>query len=34
MSPTELIVFNDSDFRIEGDARKVLRITFTEPLLQ
>lgn len=34
MSPTEMIVFNDSDFGIEGDGNKVLRVTFKEPVLQ
>lgn len=34
VSPTEMIVFNDSDFGIEGDTNKVLRVTFPEPVLQ
>lgn len=34
MSPTEMIVFNDSDFGIEGDGNKALRVTFSEPVLQ
>jgi hypothetical protein len=34
MSPTEMIVFNDSDFGIEGDANKALRVTFGSPVLQ
>jgi len=34
MSPTEMIVFNDSDFGIEGDANKALRVTFAAPVLQ
>lgn len=34
MSPTEMIVFNDSDFGIEGDANKALRVTFKEPMLK
>lgn len=34
MSPTEMIVFNDSDFGIEGDGNKALRITFGAPVLQ
>lgn len=34
MSPTELIVLNDSDFGIEGDNNQIRRITFSEPVLQ
>jgi len=34
MSPNEMIVFNDSDFGIEGDRNKALRVTFKEPVLQ
>lgn len=34
ISPTEMIVFNDSDFGIEGDGNKVLRVTFGSPMLQ
>jgi hypothetical protein len=34
ISPTEMIVFNDSDFGIEGDGNKVLRVTFGSPILQ
>jgi hypothetical protein len=34
ISPTEMIVFNDSDFGIEGDGNKVLRVTFEAPVLQ
>ena len=34
MSPTEMIVFNDSDFGIEGDTNKALRVTFASPVLQ
>lgn len=34
ISPTEMIVFNDSDFGIEGDANKAFRVTFTSPVLQ
>lgn len=34
MSPNEMIVFNDSDFGIEGDGNKALRVTFKEPVLQ
>ncbi|MFO1121397.1 MAG: esterase-like activity of phytase family protein [Hyphomicrobiales bacterium] len=34
MSPTEMIVINDSDFGIEGDSNQIRRITFREPLLQ
>jgi len=34
MSPTEMIVFNDSDFGIEGDGNRALRVTFKEPVLQ
>lgn len=34
MSPTEMIVFNDSDFGIEGDANRALRVTFKEPVLR
>jgi hypothetical protein len=34
MSPTELIVFNDSDFGIEGDANMALKVTFGSPVLQ
>ena len=34
ISPTEMIVFNDSDFGIEGDANKALRVTFASPVLQ
>ena len=34
ISPTEMIVFNDSDFGIEGDGNKVLRVTFGSPVLQ
>lgn len=34
MSPTEMIVFNDSDFGIEGDANKAMRVTFGSPVLQ
>lgn len=34
ISPTEMIVFNDSDFGIEGDGNKVLRVTFPESVLQ
>jgi hypothetical protein len=34
MGPSEMIVFNDSDFGIEGDANKALRVTFSEPVLQ
>lgn len=33
-SPTGMIAFNDSDFGIEGDGNKSLRITFQEPALQ
>jgi hypothetical protein len=34
MGPNEMIVFNDSDFGIEGDSNKALRVTFKEPVLQ
>ncbi|WP_421694461.1 esterase-like activity of phytase family protein [Aestuariivirga sp.] len=34
VSPTEMIVFNDSDFGIEGDGNIALRVTFAEPVLQ
>ena len=34
MSPTEMIVLNDSDFGIEGDKNQVRRVTFSEPVLQ
>jgi hypothetical protein len=29
-----MIVFNDSDFGIEGDANKAFRVTFASPALQ
>ena len=34
LSPTEMIVFNDSDFGIEGDGNIINRVTFSEPVLQ
>ena len=34
LTPNEMIVFNDSDFGIEGDGNKALRVTFNEPVLQ
>ena len=34
VSPTEMILFNDSDFGIEGDGNIALRVTFAEPVLQ
>jgi hypothetical protein len=34
MSPTEMVVINDSDFGIEGDKTQIRRITFAEPVLR
>ena len=34
ISPTEMVVFNDSDFGIEGDKNKSFRISFEEPVLK